>query len=611
MGRKKGTILALTIVLIISGLIYASCKYQYQKSEDIAPELAIKDTVLAQVKVFNLFIKDTFLPAVNKSNSNQKDLQRLFLKARILYKKFEWAAEYFMGNTTNFVNGPPVQEVENADLLNPALAYAMNPSGLQVMEEMLYPQYDAIHRKALIKQLNLLQSNCKIYIDYFSGHPISSWRILDAARLEVFRILTLGITGYDDPLSLNCMNESAISLESLKKILSPYTLTVQDTSLIPQINAAILYLRKNTGFNSFNRAFFITHYGNKISASVTKLQQELNLPDIKYNRLLNQRAKTLFDTDAFNVNAFAPGQKYFMAGAKVKLGKRLFYDVSLSGTGARSCASCHQPDKAFTDGLVKNISIHGHKLLPRNTPTLINAALQSNLFYDMRALTLEDQAHDVIENKEEMDGSLKNIIKYLSRNKTYRKLFSKAFPEKKSATIDSAEVLNAIASYVRSLTKFNSRFDQYMRGDSTALTGQEVKGFNLFMGKAKCATCHFMPLFNGITPPKYIVSDAEVIGVPSSLADTAIDPDMGWYNIVGIPSYKHAFKTPTLRNAARTAPYMHNGVFANLKEVMNFYNNGGGAGMGLKIGNQTLSKDSLHLSENEIQDIIAFIKSLN
>src|SRR5699024_1853401 len=220
-------------------------------------------------------------------------------------------------------------------------------------------------------------------------------------------------------------------------------------------------------------------------------------------------------------------------------------------TGMRSCASCHIPDKAFTDGLSTNTNIHSGKSLPRNTPTLLNVALQSNFFYDMRVLTLEGQAHDVLTNPDEMDGSMEDIIAYLSQDSTYQKLFSKAYSDWKNPEIDSSKILNALASYDRSLTKLNSRFDQFMRGDSTALSSQEIDGFNLFMGKAKCATCHFMPLFNGLLPPKFVSSEAEVIGVPISKNDTLLDPDLGWYNTIGIPAYKHAFKTTTVRNISR------------------------------------------------------------
>jgi len=150
-----------------------------------------------------------------------------------------------------------------------------------------------------------------------------------------------------------------------------------------------------------------------------------------------------------------------------------------------------------------------------------------------------------------------------------------------------------------------------MRGNENALSVQELKGFNLFMGKARCATCHFVPLFNGITPPKYVMSETEVLGVPRSQKDSTIDPDTGYYGVIGIDSYKYAFKIPTIRNIDKTAPYMHNGVYQTLEQVMDFYNNGGGAGLGINLPNQTLSKENLHLTEKEKEDIIAFMKSLD
>ena len=127
--------------------------------------------------------------------------------------------------------------------------------------------------------------------------------------------------------------------------------------------------------------------------------------------------------------------------------------------------------------------------------------------------------------------------------------------------------------------KLNSRFDEYMQGNEQALSRQELKGFNLFMGKAKCATCHFIPLFNGITPPKYVMSETEVLGVPPSLADSTLDPDPGYYSVIGVDAYKYAFKIPSVRNSEKTAPYMHNGVYQTLDQVMEFYNNAGAAGL--------------------------------
>lgn len=595
--------------MIISCIVLFSCSQGTQDSS-VDREQAITDSILSQVNTFYDFVEDTFYAAVEE-NATQQDLQHIFLKSRILYKKFEWAATYFMGVNTQMVNGPPVPEVENADLLDPNYMRAIAPSGLQVIEELLFPFYDTGKKERLLAQLNLLLRNVGYYRDYFSDHSPADWRILDGAKMEIFRILTLGITGYDNPLTLHSMKESASSLKSLKKVLSHYVASGANTNLLETMDSAIAYLQHHVDFNTFSRSFFITHYGNEISSGITDLQYKIDGFEVHYNRLLNQKARTLFDSNAYNENAFTPGQKFYTTREKVKLGKRLFSDPHLSGTGKRSCASCHIPDKAFTDGLSTNTNIHSGKPLPRNTPTLLNVALQSNLFYDMRVLTLESQAHDVLTNPDEMDGSMEDIIAYLSQDATYEKLFSKAFADWKNPEIDSAKILNALASYDRSLTKLNSRFDQFMRGDSTALSSQEIKGFNLFMGKAKCATCHFMPLFNGLLPPKFVSSEAEVIGVPIAKNDTLIDPDLGWYNTIRIPAYKHAFKTTTVRNISRTAPYMHNGIYDSLEEVMVFYNNGGGVGMGIEMPNATLAEDSLQLTDAEMDAIIAFMESLD
>lgn len=150
-----------------------------------------------------------------------------------------------------------------------------------------------------------------------------------------------------------------------------------------------------------------------------------------------------------------------------------------------------------------------------------------------------------------------------------------------------------------------------MRGDRTALGAKEKKGFNLFAGKAGCATCHFLPLFNGLVPPRFNETESEVLGVPESTQKPArIDPDEGKFLFTRAPLHRYAFKTPTLRNIARTAPYMHNGVFATLEEVIDFYDRGGGAGLQLAIPHQTLPPDKLGLSRKEKEALLAFLHAL-
>ena len=594
---KKFVFISVTL-FALTGYLLFSCK-----QKQVVPEKAIAQTLVLQVDSFAT-AKDKLLTAV-EANKDEKQLQQLFIETRLSFKKFEWAAEYFSPVITRFVNGPPVQEIEMTD------GQIFEPAGLQVIETYLFPKYDISKKSELVRQLKLLQKGCDKYNTYFANIGIFDWQVFDATKQEVFRILSLGIVGFDNPLTLKASEESSVSLESMHRVLSYYTGDNDTQNLLRKISAADQYLKHNTNFNSFNRAGFITRYGNPISIAITDLGTQLKLHPMRYNRLLNQDAKTLFDKDAFNVNAYTPAMDAFVTPERVALGKVLFADPVLSGNGKRSCQSCHQPEKAFTDGMIKNTLINGKGFIRRNTPTLINAALQPSQFYDLRANTLEDQARNVISNKDEMHGSMKAAAQKLWQSNNYRKLFSQAFPKKERKEIDTLEIANAIGSYVRSLTALDSRFDEYMRGDKSAMTSDEVNGFNIFMGKGKCGTCHYMPLFNGTFPPRYMKIESEVIGVPQSVFKNAIDTDMGRYDVIKTKAFEHAFKTMTVRNAARTAPYMHNGAFATLDQVMDFYNKGGSTGLGIKIDNQTLPPDKLNLTAKEQKDVIAFIGALD
>jgi cytochrome c peroxidase len=594
----KKIIFICLLLIIIVGYNFFSCN---QKT--LAPENAIGQILLKQIDSFAALC-NILQTRIESGSPDQKQLQQLFLQTRLAYKNFEWAAEYFEPATSRFVNGPPVQEVEIS-------GEVFEPAGLQVIEGFLFPKYDTSRDKELVRQLKLLQTGCSKYKKHFGNIDIFDWQVFDAVKLEVFRIITLGISGFDNPLSLKSMKESAAGLKSVQKILDFYIDKGDTAKLKEKFDAAVKYLEANDDFNAFSRAEFITTYCNPVTKGLTSLEEKLRIHISRYNRLLNQDAKTLFDTNAFNVNAYAPDQSSFVTAEKIALGKVLFSDPVLSGTGTRSCQSCHQPEKAFTDGLIKNTVIGNNALLKRNTPTLINSALQPSLFYDLRLNRLEDQSLAVVQSIEEMHGSMQASVKSLWANKRYQLMFSAAFPKKDRTGIDTLEVMNAIGSYVRSLVLLNSRFDEYMRGNKKAMNTEEVNGFNLFMGKAKCATCHYMPLFNGTFPPRYMKIESEVIGVPQSLTKNEIDSDMGRFNIIKNESFGHAFKTPTIRNAARTAPYMHNGVFTTLQQVIDFYNKGGGAGLGIKPDNLTLPFDQLKLTEKERNDIIAFIKSLD
>ena len=188
----------------------------------------------------------------------------------------------------------------------------------------------------------------------------------------------------------------------------------------------------------------------------------------------------------------------------------------------------------------------------------------------MRSQDLENQIESVMKNPEEFNLSPKEIKNKISSNKILIEQFKKAFPQKKEIT--PYEIRNAIASYVRSLMPFNAKIDHYFAG-KTKITQSEENGFNLFAGKAKCATCHFIPVYNGTVPPWFNNSESEVIGVPKNVAwkNAIIDADEGRYRLNQIEQLRFSFKTPTVRNIEKTAPYMHNGVFNSLEEIIKFY----------------------------------------
>jgi cytochrome c peroxidase len=169
-----------------------------------------------------------------------------------------------------------------------------------------------------------------------------------------------------------------------------------------------------------------------------------------------------------------------------------------------------------------------------------------------------------------------------------------------------------LAAYIRSLVTLESPFDAAVRGDANALTQAERRGFAVFMGKGRCGTCHFAPLFNGAMPPTFTTAEPEIIGTPvrPDSAGAVLDADKGRGGVDGVGEHAHAFKVPTLRNVALTAPYMHNGAYATLEQVVDFYNRGGGAGIGTDVPAQTLARRALHLTETEQHDLIAFLKAL-
>jgi len=536
-----------------------------------------------------------------QEDSTEAQIQRQFLEAHQAYKKVEIISEYYSPSVSKAINGPAIPEFEENDKVTVA------PEGFQVIEELVFPKYNKETKKELIQELGVLSANLIRLEKVSNSNELTDAHVFDAMRLEVYRIITLGITGFDSPIAFNSLPEALVSLETVEKYYRVYLKDKSASSskqVLQILEKGKNYLKTNTNFNAFDRAYFIREIANPLSRGLHETQTELGIPFMKENRALKVTAQTLFDKDAFDPEAFSGFPDYKTTPEKIALGKKLFNDPILSGNNTRSCASCHHEDKAFTDGLERAVSLDGKSMIQRNTPTLNNIAFQRVFFADSRVSYLEDQAVAVIKNENEMHGSLEKSALAIQKNTNYVKEFKKAFPK---GEINEFAIKNALASYIRSLSHYDSKFDAYMQ-NKTSFTADEKAGFNLFAGKAKCATCHFIPLTNGTVPPNFDRSESEILGTPNK--NKKLDGDLGKFVITGAAIHKNSFKTPTIRNIELTAPYMHNGVYKTLEEVVDFYNEGGGIGLGFDVPNQTLPGDKLNLSDLEKKQLIAFMRTL-
>lgn len=599
--------------LSIAGILlfFLAGSYTQKEKNDHETGAALKVNQFYQQQLDLFYNELQLLENSVNSGTEEEELKTPFLHVRESFKSAEFLLCYLESDEARRINGANIT-VNNYHHMTPM--EEKPPHGLQVIEDLIYnPEegtYDELKKEIfLLKDLIYitLQRNLTSSIIHSKDYNISVW---DALRMELFRIESMGITGFDVPESLNSLPETKIALNSLKNTIELYEEIFKTRKLKKHYESGLIlfmsadnYLSENTDFNSFNRLDFITKHLHPLSKWVKESIDKLGYQYPVNVRPLNNDAAYLFDTLILNNAFFAPD----ITTEKVLLGQKLFNDPMFSSDGSRSCASCHLPDKGMADGLVKNTSIDGKQLLPRNTPTLWNVGYQTRFFYDSKVKRLEMQVLDVIHNPLEMGGDAALAASKLKENPEYVQLFEKAY----GGTINKTTTVNAISNYLRSLKSFNSRFDRYMRGERNLLSESEKNGFNIFSGKGKCATCHFAPLFNGLLPPHYRDNESEILGVPADAEVPAvIDTDLGKYNTTKLNLHLYSFKTVSVRNVELTAPYMHNGVFRTLEDVIEFYEKGGGAGQGMKLDSQTLPDSKLKLTDQEKKDLVNFMKAL-
>ncbi len=538
--------------------------------------------------------------------------QDLFNQARVHYKRIEAIVEFHFPGVAEAFNGPALPEADEYD------DKVIEPTGFQVVEEMLFPRIDAANHKRLMVEMNLIVSMMARLKGQLESNSWAAENIFEASRLQLLRIMSLGITGFDSPVAFQSMKEAKASLSGMKKIIL-YFQNQSDNKelssiLTERFDAADKYLSSNSDFNTFHRGEFIIDFIKPLSESLYDFQKACHVPNNKWLSAIDMTKTNFASASVIQSMWFAPTYNRELKNkpAIASLGKILFFDPILSGNNSRSCASCHQPKKGFTDGRTKSQAFNSSESIERNAPTIINSGFQKNQFADSRFQFLEDQITDVLANDREMHGQLSQAANTLQKSDEYQDLFATAFSDSTEKSITKERVQIAIATYIRSLNGLHSKVDRYLEGEKSALNQEELAGFNLFMGKAKCATCHFMPLFNGSIPPSYLETESEIIGVPlrSDTVNATLDPDIGKFRTFNRELHKNAFKIPTVRNAALTTPYMHNGVYQTLEEVIDFYNRGGGAGIGIDLTNQTLPPDPLLLSKREKEQIVYFIHAL-
>jgi len=304
-----------------------------------------------------------------------------------------------------------------------------------------------------------------------------------------------------------------------------------------------------------------------------------------------------------------------MTDEKIELGKMLYFDPRLAGDSSIACAKCHDPEKGFSNGVQMSDAYPGTKHW-RHVPTVLNAAYGNAQFWDGRADTLEAQALGPIQAPIEMNQNLTHLVEKLSNIPEYNQRFKKVF----NSDVTTENLAKAIAAFERTIVSKPGRVDKYLKGDKKALTEAEVRGMTLFTGKANCIACHHGPALTdgefhttGVPEIDALKTESDRVATRHFFATDqrfpnprSVNYDYGRELITKSASDKGKFKVPSLRELKYTAPYMHNGAFETLDDVVEFYNKGGG-----DLPNKDPLLKPLKLTEAESADLVSFLEALS
>lgn len=607
------------IILILFIAIASAVFYSFR---DNTPEgyMANYITGLNVLKTQQLALIEVIQNSDLRSAHDIDNIRKQILLARRSMKGVDFWLRYLAPVAYKRINGPLPVEWETEVFEKFEKPYKREGAGLTLAG--LYLGEEHIQKDSL---LHLVESSVDA-VSTFAADSITKelktcHHFFLCNRLFLLNLAAIYTTGFECPDTAAIIPELRSMLVGVQTIYQSYNESFPETPLTSEYlslyrSTMDFVSRQPSSCTQFDHFTFIKDYINPLFILNQKLINQYKVVShslVDYS--LNKNATSIFDKALYNgqnpKGIFIRVEDTAVLAEIDHVGRLLFYDPVLSGNNLRSCASCHKSGEYLADtSATASIQYNRTDRLARNTPSLINAQYNHLLMLDGKHFTLQHQAKGVIANPIEMGCSENDALQKVLSCKEYRTVFKKLLkytPQEKEITFD--HIVSAITFYYSKFSKYYAPFDNAINGRK-ALSADAKQGFNVFMGKAQCGTCHFVPQFNGVKPP-YVSSEFEVLGVPQDTGFKKLDADKGRYEINPASETMNAFRTGSIRNAAHTMPYMHNGVFKTLEQVIDFYDAGGGAGRGLPVSNQTLSSDSLKLTRTEKAQLIVFIKSLD
>ena len=611
MSRKKN------LISLVSIVVFAA--FSFRNIEKSKFEILYFQKVSSFIEEEKKLISEINSINIIDTNSTKKLIFRVEACRRKL-KCIDFWLRYLEPNIHKKLNGPLPVEWETEVFEKNEKPHRREGAGLGLTEIHLNKENPS--KDSLLSLTNQSLNAVTIYLaDSITQQLQTPDVFFFCNRLYLLNLATIYTTGFECPNQKRVIVELQNMLEDVTEIYTTFNESFPQYTIsenyITLYNKTIAFVKTQPkDYTLFNHYLFIKNYINPLF----EMNQQFIASYDVYTKSnvdfsLNNQTNSIFDKALFYAQN-TKGIYSNISDDKIlneidSIGKLLFYDPILSENNLRSCASCHKPKEHFTDTTIRTaIQFNKNDVLPRNTPSLINAPFNHLLMLDGKLNHLQQQFQTVTSNPIEMGSNNHEILKKVLSCATYKTTFQKLLTHTPSENeININHISSAVTFYYSKFSQYYSPFDESINKSYT-LEASAIEGFNIFMSKAQCATCHFLPTFSGIKPP-FVSNEFEVIGVPNDTNFKKISPDKGRYLVNPASETINAFRTNTIRNTAKTKPYMHNGVFNTMNEVINFYNNGGGNGHHLQVSNQTLSEDSLQLTEIEKKQLISFVNSLN